>query len=87
MLPDTWFMPKPESTKPGSEERRLWIRNLGLFSLIVSDIIGYTGAGIGIGYLLWAKLGAPWWVLVLTSTAGLVGAMYRLYLFTKKNEG
>lgn len=72
--------------KTNPEDRKLWIRNLGLLSVIVSDLLGFTGVGIGIGYLLWAKLGAPWWVLVLSSSAGLSLAMYRMYRFTQKNE-
>ncbi len=64
-----------------------WIKSLGLLSVIVADLLGYTGAGVGIGYLAWAKWGAPWWVLVLTSMTGLALAMYRLYKMSRITEG
>ena len=55
------------------------LRDFALFGLIVSDLLGYTGAGIAIGWWLWKKQGFPWWVLLLTSGAGLTGAMMRVY--------
>jgi F0F1-type ATP synthase assembly protein I len=61
-----------------------WARSLGLFSVIIADLVGYTGAGVGIGYLAWKKLGAPSWVLVVTSLAGLSLAMFRLYQRSSK---
>ena len=61
------------------------LRSLGLFAVIVSDLVGCTGAGILIGYWAWSKWGAPWWVLLLTSMAGLVLAFYRLYLASKRD--
>jgi hypothetical protein len=63
-----------------------WMRSLGYFSIIVGDIAGYTGAGVGIGYLAWKKWGAPWWVLLLTSVTGLTLAFYRLYRLILKDE-
>jgi hypothetical protein len=60
------------------------LRKLGLFTVIVGDLMGYTGAGIGIGYLAWTKWGAPWWVLLLTSVAGLVLAFYQVYQVSQK---
>lgn len=54
-------------------------RSFGLFSIIVADLAGYTGAGIGLGYLLWKKLGWPWWVIIITTNAGLALAMFRIY--------
>ncbi len=59
-----------------------WVKSLGLFSIIVTDI----GAGIAVGYFAWAKFGAPWWVLLLSSFAGLGLAMYRSYLLVKQQE-
>lgn len=61
------------------------LRSLGLFAVIVSDLVGCTGAGILLGYLAWSKWGAPWWVLLLSSMAGLVLAFYRLYLASKRD--
>lgn len=62
-----------------------WMRSLGYFSLIVGDLVGFTGAGIGIGYYAWTRWNAPWWVLLLTSLAGLSLAMYRLYKMTQRD--
>ena len=55
------------------------LRDFALFGLIVSDLLGYTGAGIVIGWWLWKKLGFPFWVILLTSGVGLTGAMMRIY--------
>jgi hypothetical protein len=62
------------------------LRDFGLFGIIVADLLGYTGAGIGIGWWLWKKVGAPWWVMLLTTSAGLVLAMRKLYLMTKTKK-
>ena len=59
-------------------------RKFGLLGTIVSDLLGYTGAGIGIGYLAWSRWGAPWWVLLLSSLIGMTYAFYRLYLISNK---
>lgn len=55
------------------------LRDFALFGLIVADLLGYTGAGIALGWWLWKKVGAPGWVLLFTSSAGLVVAMVRVY--------
>lgn len=68
---------------PGSDSS--WLKKLGLFGVIVADLLGLTGAGIGLGYLVWNKLGFPWWSLLVTSGAGLALAMYRLFKLTEKD--
>ena len=68
-----------------NSSQRHWLRSLGLFGVIVVDIVGYTGAGVAIGYFAWIKLNAPWWVLLLTSIAGLWLAMDRLYRLSKRD--
>ena len=68
-----------------SKDRRNWAKGLGLFSAITADLIGYTGAGIAVGYWLWKKAGFPWWVLPIFSSAGLALAFYRLYVISKKD--
>lgn len=65
-----------------SEEDRNWVKTLGLFSLIITDLIATTALGVGGGYLLTQYLGAPQWVLMLTSLIGLILAFYRLIRFT-----
>ncbi|MCM2322113.1 MAG: AtpZ/AtpI family protein [Oligoflexia bacterium] len=71
--------------KDADRDRAQWVRNLGLFSLIISDVLVSTGVGIGIGYLIWKKWGGPWWVLLLTSIAGLAVAMVRLYRYSERD--
>lgn len=68
-----------QSPGPGRE-----LRKLGLFTAVMTDLIAYTGAGIGIGYFLWKKWNAPWWVLLLTSILGLSWAFFRLYKLSQK---
>ena len=55
-------------------------KTLGRFGVIISDLVGFTGAGIGIGYLASKKWGAPPWVIMITALGGLVVAFYRIYL-------
>jgi hypothetical protein len=72
------------SMKNDEDSQAQW-RSLGYFSIIIGDIAGFTGAGIGLGYLAWKKLGAPWWVIMPTSMAGLVLAFYRIYKLTQRD--
>jgi len=60
------------------------IRQIGLLAIIVSDLVGFVGAGVGIGYLAWTKWGAPWWVLLLSSLVGLTLAFYRIYRVSQR---
>jgi F0F1-type ATP synthase assembly protein I len=55
------------------------MRSLGYFSVVLGDLIGFTGAGVGLGFLAWKKLGAPQWVILPTSLVGLTLAFYQLY--------
>lgn len=73
-----------KNSDPGRQ--KAWIRDLALFSVIVSDILAYTGAGIGVGYFAWKKLGAPGWVIAVTSTAGLAMAFFRIYKMSKRTN-
>lgn len=61
------------------------LRKLGLFAVIVGDLLGYTGAGVGLGYFAWSRWGAPWWVLLLTTSLGLILAFYQLYRVVRKD--
>lgn len=73
-----------ESGSPQREDSSAWIRGLGLLSVIVADLLGFTGAGVGLGYLAWKKVDFPWWTLLITSFAGLALAMYRLYSLSQR---
>ena len=67
------------------DSQRAWAKTLGLFAVIVADFVGYSGAGVLIGYLLWSKASFPWWILLVSSLAGLGMATYRLYQLSKKD--
>jgi hypothetical protein len=62
-----------------------WAKGLGLFGVITGELLGASVIGIGTGYLLWKKVGLPWWVLLVCSVAGLSVAFYRLYLISRKD--
>ena len=64
---------------PEDQDRATWIKSMAVYSAVLADLLGFTGAGIGLGYLAWAKFGFPWWFLLLMSLAGFTLAMYRLY--------
>jgi len=70
---------------PNRDSMKGWARGLGLFSMIIGDLVGIPLAGAAIGYGLWKKLAAPWWVLPIFGVAGLVLAFYRLYQVSKKD--
>ena len=62
------------------------LKKLGLFAVVVGDLVGLTGAGIAVGYLAWTKLNAPWWVLLLCVTTGLSLAIFQLYKISQKEQ-
>ena len=64
-------------TKP--EKKDNWLNALGLSGVIIGDIVGFTGVGIGLGYLFWKKLNAPWWVFLLSTIIGLILAFVQIY--------
>ena len=69
---------RPDESE-GKDPERPWADALSLMASISVDLLGYTGIGVGLGYLLWKKAGMPWWVLLLLSLAGLTLGIYRLY--------
>lgn len=70
--------------KSGPPREASQLRKFGLFGIILGDLVGFTGAGIALGYFAWSKWGAPWWVLLLTSLSGLSFSFYRLYQISKR---
>jgi hypothetical protein len=66
----------------GSEQQ--WLKTLGLFSQIVSDLVVTIGIGLGLGYLAWKKWNAPRWVPLLTGLVSIVVAFYRLIQLAEK---
>ena len=57
---------------------------LGLFSIIVGDILGFTGVGFGLGYLAWKWWAAPRWLMLVGALGGLVLAMWQVYQLSLK---
>jgi len=72
-------IPSSRSTSPD------WVRQFGLFGVVVADLVFYPSAGFGLGY--WAHL--KWnWPLLLAVFLGLIGfglAMVRIYQLFKKD--
>jgi len=62
-----------------------WLKSMGLFSQIVSNLVGTIGLGLGMGYFAWKKWNAPKWVPLLTSLIAFVVAIYRLIKLTEKD--
>ena len=65
-------------------QRPEWVRDLGLFMIIVTEVMAATGIGLGAGYYLWKKSGFPSWTAALCSLLGLALAMFRVYRFTQR---
>lgn len=74
-----------QSQRP-EDHSEIW-KNLGLFSVIITELLGYTGAGIALGYWAWAKLGAPAWALPLAGLAGLILAFYQIFRLSRRAWG
>ena len=55
------------------------LKKLGLFAVIVADLLGYTAAGAGLGWLAWQKAGFHWIFLLLGGLAGMGLAFYKIY--------
>jgi hypothetical protein len=64
-------------------EKPDWLKDLGLLGVITSEILGFTGAGVALGYLAATRLGWPRWVLPIFAMIGLTLAFYRIYRATK----
>ena len=60
------------------------LRKMGLIWVVISDIVGFTLAGVGLGYLLWGKLHWSVWVMILFPMLGLGLGFYQVYKATQK---
>jgi F0F1-type ATP synthase assembly protein I len=56
-----------------------WAKSIGLLTTTVTTLVGYVGAGTGLGYLIGKKWGAA-----VGSMLGLVGAMVQLVRLAQK---
>ncbi len=62
------------------------IRALGLFGLIIADFVGFTSAGMGLGYWLNQKFQISLWISILLGFLGLALAIYRLTRYVKRDS-
>jgi hypothetical protein len=74
----------PQDQPPKKSEPESPYRKLGLFGVILGDLVGYSGAGIGLGYFAWSRWGAPWWVLLVSGLLGMTWAFYKIYRLGQK---
>lgn len=56
-----------------------WVRQFGLFSLIVGEVVGSVGGGFLVGYLAAKHFGLPLWIAAIPTILGLALAMIRIY--------
>jgi len=61
-----------------------WAKSLGLLTVVTGELIGCTGIGAGLGYLLWKKVGLTVWSEIVLTLLGLTLAFYRIYEISKK---
>jgi hypothetical protein len=78
-------MAEKDSQRTAAKERSAMLKSIGLLGVITSEILVCTGLGGGLGYLAWARLGLPIWLIAVGGIAGLGLAMFRLYRVTQKD--
>jgi F0F1-type ATP synthase assembly protein I len=59
-------------------------RQFGIFFVVTSAFLGSSGAGVGIGWLLWKKAAFPWWIILITTGLGLYAASLQVIRYQKK---
>ena len=61
------------------------LKKLGIFSVVIGELAGFSAVGVGFGYWGYAHWGLPWWGLLLFSCLGLVLGFYRVYRISQKD--
>lgn len=61
------------------DSRSEWARGLALLVTITAEIVGCTGAGIGVGFALHRALGTPDLLTVFFAVLGMGLGLYRVY--------
>lgn len=66
------------------ETRKTYFRGLALFSSILADLIGYTGAGVLLGWLLTKWSGVSSLAILFLGAIGLGFAFFRIHQKAEK---
>jgi F0F1-type ATP synthase assembly protein I len=61
-----------------------WAKSLGLFSVILSELLGFTGFGVLAGLAAQKYAHAPGWISIVTATLGFGLAMVRVYVISNR---
>ena len=67
-------------------EQKEWVKSLGYFGVIIGQLVGGTVVGLGVGWLLWKKLGLPSWTPMATTLLGVTAAFYRINQLTQSDS-
>ena len=62
------------------------MRQLGLFSIIVGEVIAGTELGLGLTYWAVSRWGWPGWTMPVGAMAGLVGAFLQIVQQVRRTE-
>jgi F0F1-type ATP synthase assembly protein I len=62
-------------------------QQFALFALVISQFVGASAVGIGLGWVLWKKAGFPWWSILITAFAGIYAAGYQVVRYQRQLEG
>lgn len=65
-------------------EKAKWAQSLGLFSLIVSELVGFTLGGLALGYGAHSYFGWPVWLAAITGLVGFSLGLYQVVRLSKK---
>lgn len=71
-----------EEQKPEKPDDSI-AKQMGMFVLVFSSFVGASGAGVGIGWVLWEKAGFPWWIILITSAVGLYSAVLQVLRYQR----
>lgn len=63
-----------------------FVTQLAVYSFVLGQFLGGTGAGVGLGWVLWKRAGFPWWILTLTSGAGIYAASQMVIRYQRRLE-
>lgn len=63
------------------------LRKLGLFGVIISELVGFTAAGWWGAHALREKKGLPLWIEAVGIGLGFVLALFQIWKQVKNEEG